>query len=104
RDSAPKRTPAACPRPASGIARKFARICGLVRERLPCEAFLDAGCGDGRYLAALAAACRPGRAGLAISERILETPRHRVEADFRQGNLESIPFADAEFDLVLCSQ
>jgi ubiquinone/menaquinone biosynthesis C-methylase UbiE len=103
-DRAAQQYAEAGPLPDPRIDRKFARICGLVRERLPCEAFLDAGCGDGRYLAALAAELPARRAGLDISERILETARHRVEADFRQGNLESIPFADAEFDLVLCSQ
>src|SRR6476659_693622 len=92
------------PLPDLRIDRKFARILELVRTQLPCEAFLDAGCGDGRYLAALAKELPARRAGVDISERILETARHRVEADFRQGNLESIPFADAEFDLVLCSQ
>jgi ubiquinone/menaquinone biosynthesis C-methylase UbiE len=90
--------------PDPRIDRKFARICALVREQLPCQAFLDAGCGDGRYLAALAVELPARRAGVDISERILETARHRVEADFRQGNLEAIPFADGEFDLVLCSQ
>jgi ubiquinone/menaquinone biosynthesis C-methylase UbiE len=90
--------------PDPRLDRKFARICALVREQLPCEAFLDAGCGDGRYLAALEPELPQRRAGVDISERILETARARVEADFRQGNLEALPFADGEFDLVLCSQ
>jgi ubiquinone/menaquinone biosynthesis C-methylase UbiE len=103
-DRAAQQYAEAGPLPDPRIDRKFARICGLVRERLPCEAFLDAGCGDGRYLAALAAELPTRRAGLDISERILETARQCVRADFRQGNLEAIPFADDEFDLVLCSQ
>jgi len=90
--------------PDPRIDRKFARICDLVREHLPCEAFLDAGCGDGRYLAALAVELPARRAGFDISDRILETAGQRVDADLRQGNLEAIPFADGEFDLVLCSQ
>jgi len=66
------------PLPDPRVDRKFARICAFVRDRLPCEAFLDAGCGDGRYLAALDAEL-PGRvAGIDISERILETARARV--------------------------
>ena len=103
-DRAAEQYAAAGPLPDPRIDRKFARICALVRERLPCAAFLDAGCGDGRYIAALAGELPDRRAGVDISERILETARQRVTADFRQGNLEAIPFADGEFDLVLCSQ
>jgi len=95
--------PAALPDPR--LDRKFARICELVREQLPCAAFLDAGCGDGRYLAALAADLPERVAGVDISERILETARLRVpDADLRRANLESLPFGDAEFDVVLSSQ
>src|SRR5947209_4674252 len=92
------------PLPDPAIDRKFRKICDLVREQLPCEAFLDAGCGDGRYLAALAGALPARRAGCDISERILETAGQRVEADLRQANLEALPFDDGEFDVVLCSQ
>jgi ubiquinone/menaquinone biosynthesis C-methylase UbiE len=93
------------PLPNPRLDRKFARICALVREDLPCEAFLDAGCGDGRYLAALDAELPARIAGVDISERILETARTRVpRADLRQANLESLPFGDGEFDLVLSSQ
>ena len=92
------------PLPDPRIDRKFGRILEHVREQLPCEAFLDAGCGDGRYLAALAAELPARRAGVDLSERILETARARVDADFRQGNLQALPFAEGEFDLVLSSQ
>src|SRR3954469_2747179 len=92
------------PLPDPRIDRKFGRICELVRAQLPCESFLDAGCGDGRYLAALEAELPARRAGTDISERILETARARVDADFRQANLESLPFEDGAFHLVLCSQ
>ena len=93
------------PLPDPRLDRKFARICELVRAQLPREAFLDAGCGDGRYLAALDAEL-PGRiAGVDISERILETARARVpRAELRRANLESLPFDDGDFDLVLSSQ
>jgi ubiquinone/menaquinone biosynthesis C-methylase UbiE len=93
------------PLPDPRLDRKFARICELVRAQLPREAFLDAGCGDGRYLAALHAEL-PGRvAGVDISERILETAQARVpHAELRQANVESLPFANDEFDLVLSSQ
>ena len=103
-DRAAEQYAAAGPLPDPRIDRKFARIVDLVRGHLPCESFLDAGCGDGRYLAALANELPDRRAGIDLSERILETARQRVAADFRQGNLEAIPFADGEFDLVLCSQ
>jgi SAM-dependent methyltransferase len=93
------------PLPDPRLDRKFARICTIVREQLPCEAFLDAGCGDGRYLAALDAELPERVAGVDIAERILETARARVpRADLRQANLESLPFADGAFDLVLSSQ
>lgn len=93
------------PLPDPRLDRKFARICELVRARLPCEAFLDAGCGDGRYLAALDAELPARTAGVDISERILETARRRIaRAELRRANLESLPFADGEFELVLCSQ
>jgi ubiquinone/menaquinone biosynthesis C-methylase UbiE len=93
------------PLPDPRLDRKFARICALVRAELPCTAFLDAGCGDGRYLAALADELPARVAGADLSERILETARARVpHADLRQANLESLPFPDGEFDLLLCSQ
>jgi SAM-dependent methyltransferase len=95
--------PKALPDPR--LDRKFARICTLVREQLPVQGFLDAGCGDGRYLAALRPELPERIAGVDISERILATARAAVpDADFRQANLEALPFADGEFDLVLCSQ
>lgn len=92
------------PLPDPRLDRKFARICELVRGQLPRGAFLDAGCGDGRYLAALAGELPERKAGVDISERILETARARTDAELRQANLESLPFGDGEFDLVLCSQ
>src|SRR5690242_13860289 len=96
---------AVTPLPDPALDRKFARICELVRTELPCRAFLDAGCGDGRYLAALDAELPERIAGVDISERILETARARIpRAELRQANLESLPFDDGAFDLVLSSQ
>lgn len=93
------------PLPNPRLDRKFARICELVRGQLPCEAFLDAGCGDGRYLRALDAELPERVAGVDISERILETAHAAIpRADLQQANLERLPFADASFDLVLCTQ
>jgi SAM-dependent methyltransferase len=88
--------------------RKFAHVWSLVEQQLPCEAFLDAGCGDGRYLAAVARAHGAARiVGTDISERILATARSAAvpfEPELARANLESLPFGDAEFDFVLCSQ
>jgi 2-polyprenyl-3-methyl-5-hydroxy-6-metoxy-1,4-benzoquinol methylase len=101
--------PVAVPNPA--VDRKFEGIVAALAGHLPCERFLDAGCGDGRYLAALAS--HPGRpariAGADIAERMLETARRTaaeagVEAELVRANVEALPFADATFDLVLCTQ
>jgi SAM-dependent methyltransferase len=93
------------PLPDPGVDRKFARIVETVRSQLPCEAFLDAGCGDGRHLAALDAELPERIAGIDIAERILETARARVpRADLRRANLESLPFEDGAFDLLLSTQ
>ncbi len=89
--------------------RKFTRIWELVYSRLPCDAFLDAGCGDGTYLRAIAHSDRiPARVvGVDISERILDTARIAaapLEVELVRANIEALPFADDSFDLVLCSQ
>lgn len=99
------------PPPDPRLDRKFARLSALLRDRLPAESFLDAGCGDGRYLAALAGLGDPPRriAGTDISERILETARRTaaragLEPELVAANLERLPFPDGSFDLVLCAQ
>lgn len=93
------------------VDRKFERILEVLAARLPCERFLDAGCGDGRYLAALASLPeRPNEVvGTDIAERILATARRAVEvtgveAELVRANLEALPFDDGEFDVILCSQ
>jgi SAM-dependent methyltransferase len=91
------------------LHRKFVRVWQLVHDRLPCDAFLDAGCGDGTYLRAIAGSDRiPGRVvGVDISERILETARAAaapLEVELVRANLAALPFLDETFDLVLCSQ
>ena len=95
--------------PDPALDRKFERVWQLVTEQLPCDAFLDAGCGDGRHLAALArSAHRPTRVvGTDISQRILETARAAaapLDPELVQANLEHLPFEDEAFDLVLCTQ
>ena len=98
-------------RPDESADRKFARMHELLRERLPVGSFLDAGCGDGRYLAALGRAGQvpPIVVGSDISERMLATARATalrdgVEAEFVRANLEALPFPDDTFELVLCVQ
>ncbi len=63
----------------------------FVAEQLPCGRYLDAGCGDGRYLAALTELpARPKRvAATDISERILEVARAAASAAGIE--LEAIP-------------
>jgi SAM-dependent methyltransferase len=99
--------PAELPDPR--LHRKFTRIWELLYACLPCDRFLDAGCGDGTYLRAIARSDRvPGRVvGVDISERILATARIAaapLEVELVRANIEALPFADASFDLVLCTQ
>ncbi len=98
-------------RPDELADRKFARMHELLRECLPVASFLDAGCGDGRYLAALGRAGQvpPIVVGIDIAERMLATARETslrdgVEAVFVRANLEELPFPDDTFELVLCVQ
>ena len=93
------------PLPDPRVDRKFAHICDVVRALLPCEAFLDAGCGDGRFLGALEPELPERVVGVDIAQRILETARVNIpRAQLRQANLEALPFEDDGFDLVLSSQ
>jgi ubiquinone/menaquinone biosynthesis C-methylase UbiE len=103
--------PAPVAPPDRSVDRKFERVAELVVARLPCRSFLDAGCGDGRYLPLLAEAePRPERiAATDISERILETARAAAETagmepELVRANLEALPFDDESFELVLCTQ
>lgn len=61
---------------------------------------LDVGCGAG--MAAQLSASRGARvAGIDAAEPLLAIARERTPAgDFRQGDIEALPFADASFDLV----
>jgi SAM-dependent methyltransferase len=96
--------------PDPTVDRKFERIAAALRAHLPCRRLLDAGCGDGRYFHVVAAAPPPERlAGCDISERILATARETaaqlgLSPELVRANVESLPFEDASFDLVLCTQ
>ncbi len=103
--------PAPVPLPDPSVDRKFERVCELVAGQLPCRRYLDAGCGDGRYLAALARLpARPDRvAATDISDRILGVARAAaaaagIEAETVRANLEALPYPDGSFDVVLCTQ
>jgi SAM-dependent methyltransferase len=96
--------------PDPAVDRKFERISEALREHLPCRRFLDAGCGDGRYFAVLAGRAPTEQiAGCDIADRILETARATaaragLTPELVRANVESLPFEDGAFDLVLCTQ
>jgi 2-polyprenyl-3-methyl-5-hydroxy-6-metoxy-1,4-benzoquinol methylase len=103
--------PAPAPLPDPSLDRKFERVCELVAEQLPRGRYLDAGCGDGRYLAALARLpTRPARiVATDISGQILDVAHAAaaeagVEVETIRANLEALPLDDESFDLVLCTQ
>ncbi len=97
--------------PDPTLDRKYAVVCEELASLLPAEAFLDAGCGDGRYLAALPGLGPvPRRAvGVDIADSMLATAGRAataagLEPELVQGNLERLPLADADFDLVVSIQ
>lgn len=64
------------------------------------QRLLDMGCGSGMF-ASLAAAAGLTVAGIDAAPPLLEIARERVpDGDFRKGDLEALPHADASFDLV----
>jgi SAM-dependent methyltransferase len=66
----------------------------------PGTRYLDAGCGSG-MAAELAAARGAAVSGIDAAEAMLAIARSRVPTgDFRQGDLEDLPFADESFDVV----
>lgn len=61
---------------------------------------LDAGCGAG-MAAALSASLGAAVSGIDAADALLSIARERTPTgDFRQGDLEELPFGDASFDLV----
>jgi SAM-dependent methyltransferase len=97
--------------PDPTLDRKFAVLCEEIRALLPAEAFLDAGCGDGRFLAALPAVGPvPARVvGVDIADSILATARRAtaaagLDAELVRGNLERLPLGDSDFDLIVSIQ
>jgi SAM-dependent methyltransferase len=97
--------------PDPDVDRKFAVIVEEIAALLPVDSYLDAGCGDGRFLAALPALGKVPRrvVGVDIADSILATARLAaaaagVDAELVRGNLELLPLADREFDLVVSIQ
>ncbi|MDH3760438.1 MAG: methyltransferase domain-containing protein [Gammaproteobacteria bacterium] len=74
------------------------------------ESVLDAGCGTGLLLEQMALAVgESGRAeGIDFSEDMLERAHQRCsdmpQVGLQQGNIESLPFEDASFDALSCTQ
>jgi ubiquinone/menaquinone biosynthesis C-methylase UbiE len=104
-----------------GLAQRYRawrrHALGAVTERLEVAAvleflaplagmrILDAGCGDGVY--SVAAAARGARVtGVDLAEDMLALARERsaaqgVKVDWRRGDVLSLPFPDASFDLAI---
>ena len=64
-----------------------------------CSCALDVGCGDGRITNRLTQ-LYPKVVGLDISQEAL----NHVKAETRQGSIDSLPFEDQSFSLVLCCE
>ncbi|UPY38050.1 class I SAM-dependent methyltransferase [Sediminicoccus sp. KRV36] len=81
------------------LAEGFLAACALP----PGSHVLDAGCGTGALSEALRARDAGARiAGLDLAEPYLEAARARVPGgDFRQGDLQAMPFAEGAFDAAL---
>lgn len=79
----------------AGYAGVFSRV-GLAQG----AAYCDVGCGAG-LAAQLAARIGARVSGLDASGSLLQIARERVpQGDFREGEMEELPFADGTFDLV----
>ena len=100
--------------PAENLHRQFGDIDiylfdQLLRGRLaPGMRVLDAGCGPGHIVSALAArglrvSAMDGAEGmLQVARARLEAMRPEFSVDFKQGDIERLPYADGAFSLV-CS-
>jgi SAM-dependent methyltransferase len=69
-----------------------------VAEARP-QRVLDAGCGDGMFAREVAA---PVVVGVDASAAMVERARSRG-VDAREARIEALPFADGEFDVVVCN-
>jgi SAM-dependent methyltransferase len=77
----------------------FEQLLDVVETR-PGIRVLDIACGSG-FAAALAAARGAQVAGVDVAPALLEIARERTPvADFREGQMDALPFADSLFDVV----
>lgn len=75
--------------------------------RTECESLLDAGCGEGFVLSAVADRFPEMKlSGVDVKEEAIEyAKKHFGErARFRPGSIYKLPFSDKSFDTVLCSE
>jgi SAM-dependent methyltransferase len=92
------------------IARSIENVAAEFMARQPLEPglhVLDAACGTGN-LAVLAARCGCVVSGIDIASNLINQARARAAAedlriDFREGDVEALPFDDCQFDLVVSS-
>ncbi len=90
-------------RPGNGLYAFEEPLVDEMLDPLPPGVALDAACGTGRHAARLAA--RGHRViGVDSSPEMLAHARRRLpEADFRQGDLHSLPLPDDHVDVVVCA-
>ncbi|MEX2401388.1 MAG: class I SAM-dependent methyltransferase [Rhodothermales bacterium] len=75
--------------------------------RTECDSLLDAGCGEGFVLDAVAKEYPDMRlSGIDVSEKAIEYAKSHFgdRARFRPGSVYKLPFSDKSFDTVLCSE
>ena len=75
-------------------------------KAVPYENLLDVGCGTGFLIDLLAKEKKAAYTGLDLSEEMVKVAREKQinGADFITGSSERLPFSDAGFDVVTCSQ
>lgn len=93
------------------LSRKHRGIIAFLKALSVNSRILDAGCGDGVYCEWLSRNGYRSIIGVDISTHILVTARRNVinwgnisVVHFAAGNLEKLPFVNASFDVVVCSQ
>ena len=88
------------------LERFYGRLLEMIGET-ECESLLDAGCGEGFVLNAVAEAYPDMKlTGIDTSEQAIEYAKEHFgeKARFRPGSVYKLPFSDKSFDTVLCSE